>query len=340
MSVCSDRPPTPRERIPLDGEGCDFAGAGAGSLQLEIEPVSVESVCQASMDRVKPAARQKRLRLVFTYDPAVGAVQADERRLEQILANLLCNGIRLAPEGGTVGLEVMGDAEQEAVHFTVWDTGAGLSEEELGRLFQPFVGSKDGDSQGYEDVGLGLTLVRYLADRHGGGVSAQSQAGEGSRFTVSLPWRPENEDLDSGDTVAWVIDRASELTTSRHQSAPVVLVAEDNEYSVDTISDFLQAKGYRVIIARDGVEAIAQTRREHPDVVLMDIQMPVLDGLQAIRCIRADDDVGEVPIIALTALALPGDRERCLAAGANAHMSKPVSMKSVVQAIETHLRRA
>ena len=233
----------------------------------------------------------------------------------------------------------MGDAKQEAVHFTVWDTGVGLSEEELGRLFQPFVGSKDGDSNGYEDVGLGLTLVRYLADRHGGGVSAQSQAGEGSRFTVSLPWRPGNEDLDSGDTVAWVIDRASDLATSRHQSAPVVLVAEDNEYSVDTISDYLQARGYRVIIARDGVEAIAQTRREHPDVVLMDIQMPVLDGLQAIRCIRADDDVGEVPIIALTALALPGDRERCLAAGANVHMSKPVSMRNVVEAIETHLRR-
>ena len=101
----------------------------------------------------------------------------------------------------------------------------------------------------------------------------------------------------------------------------------------------MQAKGYQVILARDGVEAIAQTRREHPDVILMDIQMPVLDGLQAIRCIRADDDVGEVPIIALTALALSGDRERCMAAGANAHMSKPVGMKNVIEVIETHLRR-
>jgi len=114
-----------------------------------------------------------------------GVVQTDEHRLKQILASLLINAVALAPEDGTVGLEVMGDAKQDAVHFTVWDTGVGLAEEELERLFEPFAGSKDGQSHRYEDVGLGLTLVRYLADRLGGGVSAQSKAGEGSRFTVS-----------------------------------------------------------------------------------------------------------------------------------------------------------
>ena len=367
MFVCNEEFPTALERVLLASDGSGGAGAGVGrhrngalsewpfeedgvpsewpfeedgveNLKLEIEPVLVESVCQVSMDRVKPAARKKRLRIVFTYDPVAGVVQTDEHRLKQILASLLINAVALAPEDGTVGLEVMGDAKQEAVHFTVWDTGVGLSEEELERLFEPFAGSQDGQSH-YDGVGLGLTLVRYLADRLGGGVSAQSKAGEGSRFTVSLPWQPESEDQDLEETDAWVVDHTSERAVDRRQPAPVVLVAEDNEYTSETISDYLQAKGYQVILARDGVEAIAQTRREHPDVVLMDIQMPVLDGLQAIRCIRADDDVGEVPIIALTALALSGDRERCMTAGANAHMSKPVGMKNVIEVIETHLRR-
>ena len=123
-----------------------------------------------------------------------------------------------------------------------------------------------------------------------------------------------------------------------HPSA-VVLVAEDNDYTLDTVSDYLEAKGYEVVVARNGEEAIARAREERPDVILMDVQMPVMDGEEAIRHIRADADLVGIPIIALTALALPDDRDRCLEAGATVHLSKPIGMKKVVQVIEEQLGR-
>ena len=124
-----------------------------------------------------------------------------------------------------------------------------------------------------------------------------------------------------------------------HHLSAVVLVAEDNEYTLDTVSDYLEAKGYEVVVARNGEEAIARAREDRPDVILMDVQMPVMDGEEAIRHIRADADLADVPIIALTAMALPDDRDRCLEAGATTHLSKPIGMKRVVQVIEEQLGR-
>jgi CheY-like chemotaxis protein len=115
---------------------------------------------------------------------------------------------------------------------------------------------------------------------------------------------------------------------------PLILLAEDNESSIDMVLDYLLARGYRLVVARDGAEALERAREERPDLVLMDIQMPGMDGLEATRHMRADAELADIPIIALTALAMPGDRERCLEAGANDYLSKPVSLKRLVQAIE------
>ena len=119
----------------------------------------------------------------------------------------------------------------------------------------------------------------------------------------------------------------------------LILLAEDNEDGISTVSDYLLAKGHRVIVARNGEEAIQRVKEEKPDLILMDIQMPGMDGLEATRNIRADSDLMDIPIIALTALAMPGDRERCLEAGANDYISKPVSLRGLVEAIEVQLNR-
>ena len=116
-------------------------------------------------------------------------MQADERRLKQILVNLLSNAVKFTPEGGEIGLQVLGDVEQQIVHFIVWDTGIGIAQENIGRLFQPFVQLDSSLSRQYAGTGLGLALVRRLAELHGGSVSVESEVGKGSRFTVSLPWR-------------------------------------------------------------------------------------------------------------------------------------------------------
>jgi hypothetical protein len=123
-------------------------------------------------------------------------------------------------------------------------------------------------------------------------------------------------------------------TESDADAGPLILLAEDNEANITSLCDFLQAKGYRIVVARDGVEAVEATRQEHPDLILMDIQMPNLDGLEATREIRQDPEIARVPIVALTALAMSGDRERCLAAGASEYMSKPIALRKLDETIQ------
>jgi signal transduction histidine kinase/ActR/RegA family two-component response regulator len=328
-----------RRLLELITDVLDMAKIRAGKLELAIGPVPVEPVCEASLQAMREAAQEKRLRVTSTYDSAVEVIQADRERLRQILGNLLDNAVKFTPEGGTIGLEVVGDAQQEVARFTVWDTGIGISQAGVGRLFQTFVQLDSRLSRQYEGTGMGLALVRQLAELHGGCVSVESEVGKGSRFTISLPWQ-----VVDGDQALVISDQTSvggELDTlpTDDESLVTVLLAEDNEANLRTMSEYLETKGYRVIVARDGIEAVERAREEQPDVILMDIQMPRMDGLEATQRLRADANLGDTPIIALTALAMPGDRERCLEAGVNEYLSKPVSFKILVETIEEQLQR-
>jgi CheY-like chemotaxis protein len=237
-------------------------------------------------------------------------------------------------------------AKQGAVHFTVWDTGIGIAPEDRERLFQPFVQLDSRLARQYPGTGLGLALVRRLVDLHGGSISVESEPGKGSRFTVSLPWQsgdPAGKAETAGsvtpDRITKPARQGRDIAMSNPESEaerPLILMAEDNESSIRIVSDYLYAKGYRVVIAGNGSEAIDLVQKERPEVILMDIQMPGMDGLEATRRIRAEAGLSEIPIIALTALAMRGDRERCLAAGTNDYMSKPISLKKLFEMIEAH----
>jgi PAS domain S-box-containing protein len=316
----------------------DLAKIEAGKVELEIGPVAIDAVCQASLQLIKQAALKKQLKVSSTVDQQITLLQADERRLKQILVNLLSNAVKFTPAGGQVGLEVVGDVERGRVDLSVWDTGIGIAPEDVKRLFQPFVQLDGSLSRQYTGAGLGLALVRKLADLHGGSVSVESQVGQGSRFTVSLPWHET-----SGRAR---VDKGPEDQKGEQPCPPVslssghlatILLAEDDETNLGVMSDYVSAMGYRVVVARDGHEAIRRAREERPDVILMDIQMSGLDGLEAIRRIRAEAGLAKTPIIALTALAMPGDRERCLEAGANDYLSKPVGLRNLLSAIEAQL---
>ena len=323
-----------RHLLAMINDILDVSKIEAGRVELQIGPVSVEAVCQASLRLITQSAHEKRLQVSATLDEAVRTIQADQRRLKQILVNLLDNAVKFTPEGGAIGLEVVGDAGREVVHFTVWDTGIGIPPEEMGRLFQPFVQLDSRLSRQYSGTGLGLTLVHHLADLHGGGVAVESELGKGSRFTVSLPWR-----LTATGAEEAIPPEPGEGTVPppSRPHGPLLLLAEDSEESIAILSDYLRMMGYRTITARNGVEALRLAKVKKPDLILMDIQMPRMDGLEAIRRLRADAELVVVPIIALTALAMPGDRERCLEAGANDYLSKPVYLKELAQAIEVCL---
>jgi PAS domain S-box-containing protein len=327
-----------RHLLDLINDILDVAKIEAGKLELQVGAVPIASICESSVGLVRQAAGKKQLKTSVTVSDTATQIAADGRRLKQILVNLLSNAVKFTPDGGEIGLEVEEDRQGEVVRFTVWDTGIGIAAEDMERLFQPFVQVDSSLSRRYNGTGLGLALVHRLAKMHGGDVSVESEVGVGSRFTVSLPRQRPTERLDRGD----LEEASGSALVAPSGTHSVVLLVEDNEANTVVVTDYLGSKGYRLKLARDGSEAIEQVRTERPDVVLMDIQMPGMDGLEAIRRIRADEEreVAETPIIAVSALAMADDCDRCLEAGADAYLSKPLVLRQLVQEIETQLQAA
>jgi CheY-like chemotaxis protein/anti-sigma regulatory factor (Ser/Thr protein kinase) len=267
----------------------------------------------------------------------------DERRIRQVLINLLNNAVKFTLEGGTITLEVTrvkpdgGETNLTSPNYlriAVIDTGIGISAENIKKLFQPFIQIDSALNRQYNGTGLGLALVKRIVELHGGSVELTSELGVGSCFAITLPFNVENPNLEVQIQYDLAEPSLIDQSQTDNLSSPLILLAEDNEANINTFSSYLQAKGYRLVFATDGQQAIAITKAEHPDLILMDIQMPVIDGLTAIKQIRLDPDVADIPIIALTALAMAGDRERCLDAGANEYLQKPLKLKQLATSIQ------
>jgi PAS domain S-box-containing protein len=323
--------------LELINDVLDLSKVEAGQLTLQIEKCSVSDICHGSLQLIKGMANKKKQKVVFDMSPASVSTEADPRRLKQIIVNLLSNAVKFTPDGGEIGLHVEGDMDSQLLRFTVSDTGIGIEPDDLPKLFMPFVQLDSSLSRQYSGTGLGLSLVRSMTELHGGKVSVESEVGKGSRFTVTLPWiAPAQMLSDTSDATLGQIPVNEQQTVNS-----LILIVEDNDINIETYSDYLQIKGYDVIVARDGAEGIQKAQEIKPDLILMDIQMPGMDGWEAIGHIRADADpkVASVPIIALTALAMPGDREKCIAAGAKDYLSKPVKLKHLLETIEKHLKR-
>lgn len=314
----------------------DLSKIEAGKLDLLISPVAVAGVCQTSLQFVKPLIQQKEMKIVYSYDNSVDLILADERRLKQILVNLLTNAIKFSSEGSRIGLELEGDSDQDVVRFIVWDNGIGISQEDMRRLFKPFVQIDSGLTRRQEGTGLGLSLVYRLTEMHGGSVKLESEVDQGSCFTISLPWRIP---ADTEQSTQGQADQAAEMITGARSQSATILLAEDNEATIAWVRTYLNAHGYQVVVARDGVEAVKLALEIKPDIILMDVQMPNLNGIEAIRQIRQNDKpLNTTPIIALTALSLPGDQQRCLEAGADEYLRKPVSPSNLVMLMESKLK--
>lgn len=335
----------------------DLAKIEAGKFDLALAPASLQTICETSLVFVRQQAQQKSIRLEAHLPPESIAVTVDERRLRQVLINLLSNGVKFTPEGGSVSLQVETDANRRLLWLHVIDTGIGIAEPDRDRLFQPFVQIDSSLSRRYEGTGLGLTLVKQIVELHGGRVSVASQLGQGSRFTIALPWQ-------SGDLVAFAASespaaRQDDFAQSAEQleiqrpllftgkplacalsaASPILLLADDNPDARSLLQDYLQMHGFRVLLAKTGIDALERVNRYRPQIVLMDIHMPEMDGLETIRHLRRNPSTAAIPIIALTALAMPGDRDRCLAAGATDYLSKPMNLKELLQKVNRLLER-
>ncbi|HAV78526.1 MAG TPA: hypothetical protein DCX53_14350 [Anaerolineae bacterium] len=310
----------------------DISKIEAGKFELRPEIISVNEICESSINFVEEMADKKSITLDFQNKRSITSLHADPQRLKQILVNLLSNAVKFTHENGTVSLEVLTNAEGDQIHFTVTDNGVGIAPEDQPRLFKPFTQLDSSLARQQEGTGLGLALILKLAELHGGSIRVESDVGKGSRFTVTLPWN--RQETDQQVQIGSPLKSFADLPVT-HNNRGLILLAEDNESNILTIQEYLADHGYTVVVARNGSDALAMANEFSPSLILMDIQMPEMDGLEAIRRLRADTRrFSSTPIIALTALAMPGDRELCLEAGANEYMSKPVSLKVLAKTIE------
>jgi CheY-like chemotaxis protein len=263
-------------------------------------------------------------------------LHADGRRLKQILVNLLSNAVKFTPEGGRIHLQVAERADGSRLDFSVRDTGIGIAPEQLPKLFKSFQQIDSALNRKYAGTGLGLALVKRMAEMHGGEVTVESEAGKGALFTVSIPLKP-------GAVSEAALVRApskSPFRLEKFPGSPLILIAEDHPTNRLLLERYLGNRGCRLIFATDGLQAIDRAIAEHPALILMDVQMPLLDGLEATRRLRANPSTAKIPIIALTALARPEDRLRCLEAGADAYLSKPHHLAELDRLMLEHLARA
>ena len=245
--------------------------------------------------------------------------------------------MKFTPEKGKVTLEVQADAEAGQIQFSVTDTGIGITPEDLQKLFKPFVQVDSSLSRQYEGSGLGLSLAKKLVEMHGGTIGVESEAGKGSCFHFTIPTQTLNVPVVE-DRQA-VLPNQNETTNKPNGEKRRILLVEDNAINMMVTSDYLKDRDYQVTEARNGIEAIEHAHQQKPDLILMDIQMPGMSGLEAISRLRATPEFASVPIIAFTALAMPGDRERCLEAGATEYLAKPVSLKNLSEMIENLLQK-
>jgi PAS domain S-box-containing protein len=310
----------------------DVAKIASGEMKLECSSVGVEQLCISSLSFLRQQAHKKQIQIITKIPSQLPNLYIDEGRIRQVLLNLLTNAIKFTPVGGTVKLNASlmlaaPDTNQpNYLRFSIIDTGIGISPENLSRLFKPFIQIDSALNRKQMGTGLGLALVKQIVELHGGKVGLTSELGVGSCFTVDLPY---SQEVVMPNLSPEISPSSSPLPDSSHSSSHLVLLAEDNLANVATISSYLEAKGYRLICANNGQEAIDLTILHQPNLIVMDIQMPDLDGLEAIRQIRQRENFREIPIIALTALTMQGDRERCLEAGANEYLSKPVRLKNL-----------
>jgi len=329
-----------RHLLELISDILDLSKVEAGKLELQFTSCSIADVCQASLQLTKGMAQQKNQNIQYLPPPESIIVHADARRLKQILVNLLGNAVKFTPEGGGLGLEIQANASERKVRLIVWDKGIGIKSEDMHRLFKPFVQIDSSLAREYSGTGLGLSLAKRLVELHNGGIEVESVFGEGSRFTIILPWSSQDTIPIPNKPRRGTGELSSSVTPPEYFKLPLVMFADDNELVLQLVADFLEAKQYRVMKVRNGAELLESAAEFHPDIMLVDIQMPRMDGLETIRRIRSHPDplVAAAPVIVLTALVMPGDRELCLREGANDYMSKPVKLKELFAAIQKLLK--
>ena len=298
--------------LALINDVLDLTKIEAGRIELQREPFELATALAESVEGLRPLAERKAIDVVI--DPEAGAIDADRGRLRQIVYNLLSNAIKFTPDGGRIGVESRWDGDEAVIVVT--DTGVGIAAEDFERIFEEF--SQVGDLKAREaGTGLGLALSRRLAEAHGGTISVSSEPGRGSRFELRLP------DARSA-TPTMTLPAPAGLTESAGAS---VLIIEDDPAAVRLLRTYLEAEGYGVIVATDGQAGIDAARATAPAAIILDVLLPIMDGWEVLRNLKADPDLRDVPVVVVTVV---DERNVAMSLGAVDYFLKPVRPEALL----------
>lgn len=331
-----------RHLLELINDILDLSKIESGKLQLQLTSVPIKHLVDSCLLFVRQQAIKKNICLTVSIPDHLGEICVDELRIRQVLINLLNNAIKFTPEGGSVRLET--NLEKSYLVIAVIDTGIGIAPDDINKLFQPFVQVDSKLSRQYGGTGLGLALVRRLVELHNGAVAVTSEVGKGSCFTVKLPYYHYSAlDVSPCDILPQLT-----ISSEYHQvlseklqptpTIPLILMVEDNEANIDTVSNYLESRGYRLLIAKTAQEAIKLAKAHIPDLILMDMQMSEIDSLETTSLIRTHQNLAHIPIIALTDSSMLDNPDKCLQLGVNEYVSKPVKLSKLTEIIQNLLK--
>lgn len=300
----------------------EYTALEAGQVVLDESEFSLREALEAAVNHHQAKADLKRLKLTLSIDPNLPVTMVgDGPRIRELLSQLLANAIKFTQTGYVEVRATLADrAGGQKLLLAVRDTGIGIPPERLETIFESFRQGEEGLSRGYPGLGIGLALVKKLAAAMGGKVTVESEPGAGSTFTAELPLR-----------------RAAEPAPAASGRRPVILAVEDNAIGLRVLRHMLERRDLQMIGASSGREALEALRREQVDLILMDLHMPEMNGLEAAREIRKLPGYRSVPILALTANCSDQIKEQCLAHGMQAFLTKPIDSRELFSAISRYL---
>ncbi len=326
-----------RGLLHLINDVLDLSRIEAGHLEMDTEDLDLAPQIEAVAEALAPLAAARNLDLTVRLPPDLPAARGDPNRFRQILTNLIGNAIKFTEGGGQV--MVGAEARAESIVIVVTDTGVGIPDPLREKIFQEFFQVDQTLVRRQGGTGLGLAIARRLARLMGGDIAVESVVDRGSRFHLALP-RAASDARPTRPARAAPQAPPKPGRVAGPGLPATVLLVEDNEDNLFTLRQILARRPLEIATATSGRQAIERCRRDPPDLVIMDVQMPGMTGLQATGAIRALPGGADIPIVALTAQAMKGDRERILAAGCDDYLAKPVQPNELLAVVERLLHRA
>lgn len=315
----------------------DYSKIEAGKIEIEFRQFDIYKLLDNLKESFKPKAKEKNLNLIFDLHPDLPQFFiGDKVRVSQVLINLIGNSLKFTDEG-SVQVKVYPEEEKEktqSVRFDVIDTGIGIPKEKYDAIFNSFSQARASTTREYGGTGLGLTISKQLVELQGGYISVESQENEGSKFSFNIIFKKSKTQVSESSPKLVKKTSHKQIKSNTRK----VLVAEDNRINQILVKKVLNKHHFEVELVENGAKAIEALAREHFDILLLDLHMPIMDGYKAAQSIRSSEEVySTIPIIALTAAAIKGEEEKCMAHGMDDYVTKPFKADVLLSAIENLL---